>query len=42
MENIHDVVYAIINLHLKSEPVGSLPPAMLDSLGKFMEYVWST
>ncbi|KAF8207505.1 hypothetical protein K438DRAFT_1755545 [Mycena galopus ATCC 62051] len=37
MENIHRIVYAIINLHIKSETVGSLSPSMLDDVGKFME-----
>ncbi|KAJ7878483.1 hypothetical protein B0H14DRAFT_3129952, partial [Mycena olivaceomarginata] len=37
MENIHLVLYAIINLHLKAETVESLDPAMLDNIGKFME-----
>ncbi|KAJ7887623.1 hypothetical protein B0H14DRAFT_3127573 [Mycena olivaceomarginata] len=36
MENIHQVLYAIINLYLKSETAGSLDPAMLDHIGKFM------
>ncbi|KAJ7900655.1 hypothetical protein B0H14DRAFT_3752939, partial [Mycena olivaceomarginata] len=37
VENIHGVLYAIINLHIKSETAGSLPPAMLDHVGKFFE-----
>jgi hypothetical protein len=37
MENIHPVLYVIISLYLKSETVGSLAPAMLDNIGKFME-----
>ncbi|KAJ7830297.1 hypothetical protein B0H14DRAFT_3715594 [Mycena olivaceomarginata] len=37
MENIHPVLYAIINLHLKAEPVESLSPEMLNNIGKFME-----
>ncbi|KAJ7342898.1 hypothetical protein DFH08DRAFT_811234 [Mycena albidolilacea] len=37
MENIHPVLYAIINLHLKAETVESLSPAMLNNIGKFME-----
>ncbi|KAJ7368938.1 P-loop containing nucleoside triphosphate hydrolase protein, partial [Mycena albidolilacea] len=36
MENIHQVLYAIINLYLKSETAGSLDPAMLYHIGKFM------
>jgi hypothetical protein len=39
MENIHPVLYAIINLHLKAETVESLSPEMLDNIGKFMEWV---
>ncbi|KAJ7719456.1 hypothetical protein B0H14DRAFT_3170635, partial [Mycena olivaceomarginata] len=37
MENIHPVLYAIINLHIKAETVESLSPEMLDNIGKFME-----
>ncbi|KAJ7789043.1 hypothetical protein B0H14DRAFT_2627662 [Mycena olivaceomarginata] len=37
MENIPEILYTIINLHLKSETVRSLPPAMLDNIGKFVE-----
>ncbi|KAJ7306945.1 P-loop containing nucleoside triphosphate hydrolase protein [Mycena albidolilacea] len=37
MENIHPVLYAIISLHLKSETVQFLPPAMQDNIGMFME-----
>ncbi|KAF8169628.1 hypothetical protein K438DRAFT_1853132 [Mycena galopus ATCC 62051] len=37
MEHIHQIVYAIINFHIKSETVGSLPPSMLDNIGKSME-----
>jgi hypothetical protein len=37
MENISQVLYAIINLHIRGETVGSLPPSMLDNIGKFME-----
>ncbi|KAJ7900637.1 hypothetical protein B0H14DRAFT_3752918 [Mycena olivaceomarginata] len=37
MENIHPVLYAIINLHLKAETVESLSPEMLDNIRKFME-----
>jgi hypothetical protein len=37
MENIHQVLYAIINLYIRSETAGSLPPAMLDNIGKFTE-----
>ncbi|KAJ7888445.1 hypothetical protein B0H14DRAFT_3716680, partial [Mycena olivaceomarginata] len=37
MEDIHPVLYAIINLHLKAETVESLSPEMLNNIGKFME-----
>ncbi|KAJ7825777.1 hypothetical protein B0H14DRAFT_3145182 [Mycena olivaceomarginata] len=37
MENIHPVLYAIINLHLKAETVESPSPEMLHNLGNFME-----
>jgi hypothetical protein len=39
MENIHPVLYAIINLHLKAETAESLSPEMLHYIGKFMEWV---
>jgi hypothetical protein len=41
MENIHQVLYTIISLYLKSEVAGSLAPALLDNIGKFMEWVGS-
>ncbi|KAJ7886832.1 hypothetical protein B0H14DRAFT_1295912 [Mycena olivaceomarginata] len=37
MEKIHEILYAIIHLHLKSETVGSLLPAMLYDIGKFTD-----
>ncbi|KAJ7353322.1 hypothetical protein DFH08DRAFT_934280 [Mycena albidolilacea] len=37
MENIHPVLYAIINLHLKAETVECLSPEILHNIGKFME-----
>ncbi|KAJ7142538.1 hypothetical protein C8R44DRAFT_924127 [Mycena epipterygia] len=37
MENIHGILYAIINLHIQSEATGILPPAMLDHVGSFAE-----
>ncbi|KAJ7866488.1 hypothetical protein B0H13DRAFT_2670743 [Mycena leptocephala] len=37
LENIHHILYAIVNLHIKSETVGSLPPSMLGHIGGFME-----
>jgi hypothetical protein len=39
MENIHEILYAIINLHVKSETIGSLPPSMLGDVGKFLQSV---
>ncbi|KAJ7802595.1 hypothetical protein B0H14DRAFT_3154939 [Mycena olivaceomarginata] len=36
MENIHPVLYAIISLYLKSEPVESLAPGVLHNIGRFM------
>ncbi|KAJ7861934.1 hypothetical protein B0H13DRAFT_1726276 [Mycena leptocephala] len=35
MEHIHSVIYAIINIHLKSETPGSLHPSVLEQIGKF-------
>ncbi|KAF8170000.1 hypothetical protein K438DRAFT_1854597, partial [Mycena galopus ATCC 62051] len=37
MDNIHHILYAVVKLHIKSETVGSLPPSMLDNIGKFVE-----
>ncbi|KAJ7493511.1 hypothetical protein FB451DRAFT_1164407 [Mycena latifolia] len=37
MENIHGLLYAIIDLHIKSETGGSLPPMILAHIGKFTE-----
>ncbi|KAJ7809897.1 hypothetical protein B0H14DRAFT_2607708 [Mycena olivaceomarginata] len=37
-EHVHQVLYALVDLHVKSETPGSLPPATLDHVGKFMEY----
>ncbi|KAF8166937.1 hypothetical protein K438DRAFT_1856754, partial [Mycena galopus ATCC 62051] len=37
MGNIHHILYAVVKLHIKSETVGSLPPSMLDNIGKFVE-----
>ncbi|KAJ7046318.1 hypothetical protein C8F04DRAFT_1063946 [Mycena alexandri] len=36
-EKVPRVLYAIINLHIKSETAGSLPPSLLNHVGKFME-----
>ncbi|KAJ7800701.1 hypothetical protein B0H14DRAFT_2615966 [Mycena olivaceomarginata] len=39
LENIHQVLYAVINLHIKSETVRSLSPAPMSHIRKFME-IW--
>ncbi|KAJ7469043.1 hypothetical protein FB451DRAFT_1255624 [Mycena latifolia] len=40
MENVYGILYAIINLHVKSETVGDIPPAMLASIGAFTETLY--
>ncbi|KAJ7848249.1 hypothetical protein B0H14DRAFT_3673445 [Mycena olivaceomarginata] len=37
MENIHKVLYVIVELHIKSEIAGSLPPSVVDHIGKFVQ-----
>ncbi|KAJ7434997.1 hypothetical protein FB451DRAFT_1465774 [Mycena latifolia] len=37
LENVYQLLNAIINLHIKSETKGSLDPATLDHVGKFTE-----
>ncbi|KAF8177120.1 hypothetical protein K438DRAFT_1978770 [Mycena galopus ATCC 62051] len=37
MENTHQVLWAIVTLHVKSESVGSLSTSMLDNIGNFTE-----
>ncbi|KAJ7131102.1 hypothetical protein C8R44DRAFT_731370 [Mycena epipterygia] len=37
MENIHSILYAIIDLHIISKTRGSLAPAILDHIGNFTE-----
>ncbi|KAJ7112261.1 hypothetical protein C8R44DRAFT_932850 [Mycena epipterygia] len=37
MENIHRILYAIINLHITSKTQESFPLAILDHIGKFTE-----
>ncbi|KAJ7089087.1 hypothetical protein C8R44DRAFT_958235 [Mycena epipterygia] len=37
MENIHGILYAVIDLHIKSESARSLPPVILDHIGKFTD-----
>ncbi|KAJ7810219.1 hypothetical protein B0H14DRAFT_2607507 [Mycena olivaceomarginata] len=34
MENIHQILYAIVDLHIHSETIGSLHPVILDYIGK--------
>ncbi|KAF8137889.1 hypothetical protein K438DRAFT_1786238 [Mycena galopus ATCC 62051] len=36
MESIHQIVYGILHVHIKSETVGCLSPSMLDNIGTFM------
>ncbi|KAJ6454329.1 hypothetical protein C8R45DRAFT_1189462 [Mycena sanguinolenta] len=40
MESIPQVLYAIVDLHIKSAVIGSVPPAMLDSVGGFTETLY--
>ncbi|KAJ6467308.1 hypothetical protein C8R45DRAFT_1079279 [Mycena sanguinolenta] len=37
LENIYQVICAIINLHIKSEVAGALSPVMTEHVGKFMK-----
>ncbi|KAJ6480894.1 hypothetical protein C8R45DRAFT_1004026, partial [Mycena sanguinolenta] len=37
LENIHQVLHGIIELHIKSDAPGSLSPAMMDHVEKFMK-----
>ncbi|KAJ7462859.1 hypothetical protein FB451DRAFT_1494894 [Mycena latifolia] len=37
LENAYPVLCVIVNLHIKSETKGNLPPVALDHVGKFME-----
>ncbi|KAJ7472524.1 hypothetical protein FB451DRAFT_1558751, partial [Mycena latifolia] len=37
LENVYQLLCAIINLHIKSEIKGNLDPATLDHVGKFTE-----
>ncbi|KAJ7731991.1 hypothetical protein B0H16DRAFT_1468797 [Mycena metata] len=39
VESIHPVLFAILRIHLESETVEALPPAILEDLAEFMEYV---
>ncbi|KAJ7482550.1 hypothetical protein FB451DRAFT_1393887 [Mycena latifolia] len=37
LEQIHEVIYAVIWVHMKSDTAGELSPTMLHNLGKFTE-----
>ncbi|KAJ7123534.1 hypothetical protein C8R44DRAFT_735180 [Mycena epipterygia] len=37
MENIHELLYAVVNLHIKSETPATLPPTTLSAIGELME-----
>ncbi|KAJ7458105.1 hypothetical protein FB451DRAFT_1508460 [Mycena latifolia] len=39
LENVYQLLCAIVNLHINSESKGNLPPATLDHVGKFMEHI---
>jgi hypothetical protein len=38
MEQTHELLNAIIILHIKSDTGGVLPPSVLNQIGKFTEY----
>ncbi|KAJ7469149.1 hypothetical protein FB451DRAFT_1479022 [Mycena latifolia] len=40
LEQIHELIYAIIWVHLKSDTAGELSPTMLNNLGKFTETIY--
>ncbi|KAF8141037.1 hypothetical protein K438DRAFT_1785111 [Mycena galopus ATCC 62051] len=42
MDSIHQVLCAIVNLHIKSETVRALPPSMLRHIGEFIETLHKT
>ncbi|KAJ7446964.1 hypothetical protein FB451DRAFT_1188474 [Mycena latifolia] len=42
LENVYQLLCAIVNLHVKSETKGNLPPATLHHVGKFMETLHKT
>ncbi|KAJ6464923.1 hypothetical protein C8R45DRAFT_939766 [Mycena sanguinolenta] len=42
MENIHGIIYAIVNAHLQSDPPGCLPPATLEDVELFIKYKHSS
>ncbi|KAJ7120339.1 hypothetical protein C8R44DRAFT_787936 [Mycena epipterygia] len=37
MEDIHQVLYAIVNMYIRSDTVGCLPPSVVDHIGTFKE-----
>ncbi|KAJ7749915.1 hypothetical protein B0H16DRAFT_863026 [Mycena metata] len=37
LEDIHGILYGIVNLHIESETPGSLPPATLEHIGRFTQ-----
>ncbi|KAJ7737505.1 hypothetical protein B0H16DRAFT_1730287 [Mycena metata] len=39
LEDLHVALYAILDLFIQSETPGSLPPIMLDHIGKFTETI---
>ncbi|KAF7339021.1 hypothetical protein MVEN_01978300 [Mycena venus] len=40
MEDIHQVLFAIINLHIESDTPGHVPPVMFGHIGKFTEIMY--
>ncbi|KAJ7512141.1 P-loop containing nucleoside triphosphate hydrolase protein, partial [Mycena galericulata] len=40
LEQVHEVIYAIISLHFGSEIGGAIPPAALKQIGQFMETLY--
>ncbi|KAJ7742238.1 hypothetical protein B0H16DRAFT_1728191 [Mycena metata] len=42
VERIHPVLFAILRIHLESETVGSLPPAILEDLAQFTNTLHKT
>jgi hypothetical protein len=39
MEQTHQLLNAIILVHIKSDEGGELPPSVLNQIGKFTEYM---
>ncbi|KAJ7488316.1 hypothetical protein FB451DRAFT_1362774 [Mycena latifolia] len=37
LEDVYEIIYAVVNLHINSATPGSLPPATLIEIGKFKE-----